>query len=69
MKIEVLGNEKTVTAFALAGISGRIVKSKDDVLKMIKSSRDTGVFLVADEYFPSEYKEDFPILVRILERK
>ncbi|MGB9805207.1 MAG: V-type ATP synthase subunit F [Thermoproteota archaeon] len=65
MKVEVLGDEKTVVAFALAGVGGKIVSSKEEVLKVIKDSKDVGVFLVVDKYFPSNYEEDFPILVRI----
>lgn len=69
MKVEVLGNEKTVVAFALAGIGGKIVGSKEEVLRIVKESKDVGVFLVVDEYFPSGYEEDFPILVRIPRRQ
>ncbi|MBO3763413.1 MAG: hypothetical protein JTT16_00015 [Candidatus Brockarchaeota archaeon] len=65
MKAEVLGNEKTIISFALAGIGGKIVSSKEEVLKIVKSNKEVGVFLVVDEYFPSNYEEDFPILVRI----
>jgi len=49
MKIEVLGNEKTVIAFSLAGIRGRVVTSIEDVLRVVKESKDVCVFLVADE--------------------
>lgn len=69
MKVEILGDEKTVVAFALAGVGGKIVSSKEEVLKIVKDSKDVGVFLVVDEYFPSNYEEEFPILVRIPRRQ
>lgn len=65
MKIEVLGNEKTVVAFSLAGIGGRIVAGREDVLRIVRESRDVCVFLVMDEYYPYEYDGDMPILIRI----
>ncbi|MGB9717464.1 MAG: V-type ATP synthase subunit F [Thermoproteota archaeon] len=69
MKIEVLGNEKTVVAFSLAGIGGRVVTSREEALKIVKNSKEVGVFLVMDEYYPYGYDEDFPILIRIPGRK
>jgi vacuolar-type H+-ATPase subunit F/Vma7 len=69
MKIEVLGNEKTVIAFSLAGIRGRVVTSIEDVLRVVKESKDVCVFLVADEYYPYDYEEDLPILIRIPGRR
>ncbi|MBO3808850.1 MAG: hypothetical protein FGF48_05070 [Candidatus Brockarchaeota archaeon] len=69
MKIEVLGNEKTVVAFLLAGIGGRVVTSREDVLRIVRESRDVSVFLVVDEYYPYDYDKDLPILVRIPGRR
>lgn len=69
MKIEVLGNEKTVIAFSLAGIGGRVVTSKEEVLKIVRNSGKTGVFLVMDTYYPYDYDEDFPILIMIPGRR
>lgn len=69
MKIEVLGNEKTVVAFSLAGIGGRVVTSREDVSRIVGESRDACIFLVMDEYYPRDYDKDLPILVRIPGRR
>jgi vacuolar-type H+-ATPase subunit F/Vma7 len=69
MRIEVLGNEKTVTAFLLAGLGGRVVASREDVSRIVGESKDVCVFLVVDEYYPYDYDRDLPILVRIPGRR
>lgn len=69
MKIEVLGDERTVVAFSLAGIRGKVVASREDVLRIVKESKDVCVFLVADEYYPYDYDRDLPILIRIPRRR
>ncbi|MBO3799060.1 MAG: hypothetical protein QXO47_05640 [Thermoproteota archaeon] len=69
MKIEVLGNEKTVIAFLLAGIGGSVVGSREDVLRIVEESKDVNVFLVVDEYYPYGYDKDLPILIRIPGRR
>lgn len=69
MKIEVLGDEKTVVAFSLAGIGGKIVNSREDVSRIVRESKDTCVFLVVEEYYPRDYDEDLPILIRIPRRR
>jgi len=69
VKIEVLGDEKTVVAFSLAGIGGKIVNSREDVSRIVRESKDTCVFLVVEEYYPRDYDEDLPILIRIPRRR
>jgi len=69
MKIEVLGDEKTIVAFSLAGIPGKIVNSRNEALEIVKNSKEVAVFFIVDEFFPTGYSEDFPILVRIPRRE
>lgn len=64
-----LGDEKTVVAFRLAGIGGQVVNNKKDAIDAIEKSKDVGMFLVIDDLFPSQYDKETPVLVRVPRRQ
>jgi vacuolar-type H+-ATPase subunit F/Vma7 len=68
LKVRVLGDERTVIAFRLAGIGGEVVSGKKAAADVIEKSKDVGIFLVMDDFFPSQYKKELPVLVRIPRR-
>ena len=69
MKVRVLGDERTVIAFRLAGIGGEVISSRKSAANAIEKSKDVGIFLVMDDFFPSQYDKALPILVRIPRRR